>query len=87
MEPTQNRVLSFSEGCQYLGYKKSYVYKLTSARVLPFSKPNGKKIFFDRDKLEAWMLSNASSSATQKQIEASTYISTVKNTKRKFPTK
>ena len=87
MEPTQNKVLSFSEGCQYLGYKKSYVYKLTSARVLPFSKPNGKKIFFDREKLEKWMLSNASSSSTQKQIEASTYITTVKNTRSKFSPK
>jgi len=87
MESTQNKVLSFSEGCQYLGYKKSYVYKLTSARILPFSKPNGKKIFFDRDKLEEWMLSNATSSAIQKQVEASTYVSTSKNNKRKFSSK
>lgn len=53
------RVLSFEEGCAYLGYKKSYVYKLISAGVLPYSKPNGKKIYFDREKLEGWMLSNA----------------------------
>lgn len=52
------RVLSFEEGCTYLGYKKSYVYKLISAGKLPYSKPNGKKIYFDREKLEEWMLSN-----------------------------
>jgi excisionase family DNA binding protein len=52
------RVLSFEEGCAYLGYKKSYVYKLISAGKLPYSKPNGKKIYFDRLKLEEWMLSN-----------------------------
>ena len=81
MDYLQNKVLTFEQGCQYLGYAKSYVYKLTSAGILPYSKPNGKSIFFDRDKLEAWMLSNSSSSSMQKQIEASTYVSTVKNTK------
>lgn len=53
------RVLSLEEACAYLGYKKSYVYKLISAGILPHSKPNGKKLYFDREKLESWMLSNA----------------------------
>lgn len=52
------RVLSFDEGVKLLGYAKSTVYKMTSAGLIPFSKPNGKKIYFDREKLEAWMLSN-----------------------------
>jgi excisionase family DNA binding protein len=72
----QNKVLTFEQGCSYLGYAKSYVYKLTSAGILPYSKPNGKSIFFDREKLEAWMLSNANTSHAEKQIEASTYITT-----------
>jgi len=54
----ENNILSFEQGCELLGYKKSYVYKLTSAGILPFSKPNNKKIFFDREKLEAWILGN-----------------------------
>ena len=76
MDFTKNRVLTFEQGCQYLGYAKSYVYKLTSAGILPFSKPNGKTIFFDREKLEAWMLSNASSGREEKQIVAATYVAT-----------
>ena len=71
-----NKVLSFEQGCQLLGYKKSYVYKLTHSGIIPFSKPNGKRIFFDREKLENWMLSNASSSLREKQIEAATYVTT-----------
>ena len=78
MDFTKNKVLTFEQGCQYLGYAKSYVYKLTSAGILPFSKPNRKSIFFDREKLEAWMLSNASSSRSEKQIQAATYINTHK---------
>lgn len=78
MDFLNNRVLTFEQGCQYLGYAKSYVYKLTSAGILPYSKPNGKSIFFDRDKLEAWMLGNANTSQQDKQIEAATYVSTHK---------
>ena len=68
------RVLSFDEGCQYLGYKKSYVYKLTSAGILPYSKPNGKRIYFDKELLEEWMLSNANSSLAEKMRAANAYI-------------
>ena len=74
----QKRVLTFEEGCNYLGYAKSYVYKLTSAGILPYSKPNGKSIFFDKEKLENWMLSNAKESLEQRQINAATYINTHK---------
>lgn len=70
------KVLSFEQGCEYLGYKKSYVYKMTASGILPFSKPNGKKIFFEREKLEAWMLSNANKSHEERQIEAATYENT-----------
>ena len=73
-------VLTFEEGCNYLGYKKSYVYKLTSAKIIPFSKPNGKKIFFNKTKLEEWMLSNPSSSFSDRKILASSYITSKKNT-------
>ncbi len=76
MDFSKSKVLSFSQGCEFLGYKKSYVYKLTHSGIIPFSKPNGKKIFFDREKLEAWMLGNASTSLQEKQIQAATYVST-----------
>ena len=76
MDFIQNKVLTFEQGCQYLGYAKSYVYKLTSAGILPFSKPNNKSIFFEREKLENWMLSNASKSHAERQIDAATYETT-----------
>lgn len=79
MENLNKNVLTFDEGCAYLGYKKSYVYKLTSSSILPHSKPNGKKIFFDREKLEAWMLSNSKDSRNDRSINAATYITKIKN--------
>jgi excisionase family DNA binding protein len=73
---SQNRVLTFEQGCTYLGYAKSYVYKLTSSGILPYSKPNGKSIFFDREKLESWMLSKMTGGFEENQIKAATYINT-----------
>ena len=76
MDFSNSKVLTFEQGCKYLGYAKSYVYKLTSAGILPYSKPNGKSIFFEREKLENWMLSNAKTSLAEKQVEAATYVTT-----------
>lgn len=76
MELQDKKILTFAEGCEYIGYKKSYVYKMTAKGILPFSKPNGKKIFFDREKLDQWMLGNASKSLAERQIEAATYVTT-----------
>lgn len=76
MDFSNNKVLTFEQGCQYLGYAKSYMYKLTSAGILPYSKPNNKSIFFEREKLEAWMLSNAKTCLAEKQIDAATYVTT-----------
>ena len=74
MELHTKRVLSFSEGCEYTGYTKSYMYKLTSGGVIPYSKPNGKKIWFDREKLDQWLLSNSSATLAEQESKAETYL-------------
>ena len=51
-------VLTLEEAAQYTGMKKSYLYKLTSSRMIPHSKPNGKNCFFRRTELEGWLMSN-----------------------------
>ena len=50
-------ILTFDEAALYTGLQKSYLYKLTSQRIIPHSKPGGKRIFFERTELERWMLS------------------------------
>lgn len=54
----KKRVLTFEEACEYTGIKASYMYKLTSSQSIPHSKPNGKFIFFDKEKLDNWLLQN-----------------------------
>lgn len=51
-------VLTFDEASEYTGLSKSYIYKLTSSQRIPHSKPNGKIIFFNKEKLDNWLLNN-----------------------------
>ncbi|MFN8429678.1 MAG: helix-turn-helix domain-containing protein [Spirosomataceae bacterium] len=51
-------VLSLEEFCIYTGYSKSRTYKLTSARLVPHSKPMDKSIFFSKEEIDQWLLQN-----------------------------
>lgn len=51
-------VLTLEEACEYTGLSKSYMYKLTSLRLIPFSKPSGKLVYFSKESLDSWMLDN-----------------------------
>lgn len=54
----QKEILTLDEAAQYTGMTPSALYKLTSTRKIPFSKPNGKNCYFKRTELEAWLMSN-----------------------------
>ena len=49
-----NDLLSLEAAALFLGFKKSYLYKLTSTRQIPFYKYGGRLIKFDRAALESW---------------------------------
>lgn len=76
---TQNKkVLSFSEACSHTGFAPSYMYKLTSSNKIPYSKPLGGKIFFDREKLDTFLLSNPVKTTSEIEAAASTHVTTRK---------
>lgn len=66
-------VLTFDEACEYTGISRSYLYKLTAAREIPHSKPNGKMIFFEKTKLNTWLLQNGRKSKSEIETEALNY--------------
>lgn len=70
---SNKKVLTFDEACDYTGISRSYLYKLTSSGVIPYSKPNGKVIFFDKEKLNKWLLRNARKSVDEIEEEALNY--------------
>ena len=47
----QKIVFTVAEAAKYLGVAEGTVYKMTSAGTIPFSKPNGKLIYFSKDDL------------------------------------
>ena len=51
-------VLSADEAARYCCISLSHLYKLTSARKIPYHKPEGKMLYFLRSDLDAWLLSN-----------------------------
>lgn len=54
----QKEILSFREAVVYLDVSDSLLYKLTSNRVITYSKPNGGKLYFKKADLDDWMTKN-----------------------------
>ena len=52
------KVLNIDEVCTYTGLSKNYLYKLTSLNRIPHSKPSGKSLYFDKDRIDEWLLRN-----------------------------
>ena len=72
---TMKKMLTVDEAAKYMGISKSTLYKMMMRREIPYSKPNGKVCFFDRQELEAWLMSNRQSTAAELQDSALKYCS------------
>ncbi len=55
LKKKDDKPLNFKEVCTYLGYKPSYLYKLTSSGRIPHYKPSGKMLFFSKCELDEWI--------------------------------
>lgn len=51
-------ILTVNEAAAYLGISKNYLYKLTMRKEIPYYRPTGKIIYFDRKELEEWIKAN-----------------------------
>ena len=71
-------MLTLEDVALLTGLSKSHLYRLTCTHQIPYYKPNGKQIYFDRAEIESWMKQNRV--ATQQEIEqtAVTYVTTGK---------
>lgn len=56
----RKKVFNMTNLQMYTGWSLSKIYKLTSARLIPFSKPTNGSLFFDREEIEQWLLKNPS---------------------------
>ena len=67
-------ILNVEDLINYTGYKRSYIYKLVHNNIIPFSKPNGKTLFFEKSEIDKWLLQNKSESISQIETKAHDYI-------------
>ena len=66
-------VLTSDEAARYLGISKSYLYKLTMERGIPYSKPLGKVCYFERADLDNWLRKNRVATKEEIQQQAHDY--------------
>ena len=67
-------VLNLEEASAFLGIAKSTLYKMTHLNQLPYFKPAGKLIFFEKKKLIDWVRGVKSKSIDEIKEEAAAKI-------------
>jgi len=70
----QKAVLNFNEACTYLEVSPSHLYKLTSSRQIPHFCPQGKKLYFNRIEMDAWLQRNRQSTQEELENKASDFL-------------
>jgi len=58
LKAQQPRPLTLEEAAKYLNISKSRLYTLTSRAEIPFYKPTGKRCYFLKSDLDAFLLRN-----------------------------
>lgn len=67
-------VLTIIEAAEYLEISQSHLYKLTSTGSIPYYKPNGKKVYFNRPELDKWLLTNRQTTKADIERQADEFI-------------
>lgn len=69
----EKKILTIENVAEMLGVSKSYVYKLTSKRILPHYKPMGKVVYFKREEIEDWIFRNRMTTDEELEMQAVNY--------------
>ncbi|HAC22943.1 MAG TPA: hypothetical protein DCF91_12780 [Porphyromonadaceae bacterium] len=69
-------VLTLEDVVLLTGFSKGYLYKLTSKQQIPFYKPGGKQMYFDRAEVENWLKQNKVSTIEEIDHKATTFVTT-----------
>lgn len=72
-------VLTLEEAALFMGISKSSLYKMTYRHELPFFRPNGKLIYFEKAELLKWMRQNRSMSEAETKEAAAQKLNELAN--------
>lgn len=50
-----NKFMNTSEAARYLGFQRTYLYKLIAAKKIPCHNPTGRHVLFDKSELDEWV--------------------------------
>ena len=67
-------VLNIDDVVLLTGYSKQHVYNLTCKNLIPYYKPNGKNMYFDRREVENWMKQNRHDTQEEAEQKAAAYM-------------
>lgn len=59
LKKQNDQPLNFNQAAQYLGFSHSYLYNLTSRKIIPCHRPTGKMLFFSKNELDEWIFSKS----------------------------
>ncbi len=62
------------EAAKYLDVSRSYLYQLTHKHQIPYYKPHGKRIYFDKIELDAWIKRNPIKTTDEIEAQAIEYV-------------
>ena len=71
--------LTLEEAALFMGISKSTLYKMTHKHELPFYRPNGKLIYFEKSELLKWMRQSRTMSETETQEAAAQHMTELAN--------
>ena len=71
---TAKQILTVEDLINYTGFSRSYIYKLVHKNILPYYKPNGKTLFFQKKEIDSFLLNNKSESNAQTKQRAVDYV-------------
>lgn len=67
-------ILTIDEVAIITGLTKSWIYKATCAKKIPYYKPNGKLVYFDKKEIEDWMKQNRVKTLQEIEEAAAAYM-------------
>lgn len=67
-------VLTLDDVALLTGLSKSWLYKATCHNEIPYYKPNGKMLYFDRKEIEDWMRQGRVKTDAELEQEAANYV-------------
>ncbi len=70
----QKEVINFNDASKYLDISASHLYKLTSQKQIPHFCPQGKKLYFRRQEIDAWLMRNRQETTEDIETAAANYL-------------